>query len=177
MMEKNGFVVVSRWAYYSTEGKPKRIRSGARQATVADLDRIWEYLQRSKIYSLSAKRYVKSWHWYALDLNTLYDLVREKQVLVVGRPINGVAIINREGYWDRTNILQIVYLDAASPHPLDHLMSYMTNMYLDGRFKELQLVCHDSKGLTSFIERFLTKDEEQFLLYDKVFTAKAAPSR
>jgi hypothetical protein len=176
MMEKNGFAVVSRWAYYSAVGRPKRSTSAARLATLAEFDKIWEYIQHSKIYGLSAKRYVKSWHWYPLDRGTLRDLVMEERVIVAGRPVSGVAIINRHGYWDRTNILQIVYLDAASAGPLGHLVSFVTNIYLDCDFEEFQLVCHDSKRLTSFIEKFMTKDEEQFLLYNKVFTAKAAPS-
>jgi hypothetical protein len=62
----------------------------------------------------------------------------------------------------------VVYLDASAG-PLGHLVSFVTNMYLDGRFNEFQLVCHDSRRLTSFIEKFMTKDEEQFLLYSKVF--------
>ena len=115
---------------------------------------------------------MKSWHWYALDKKALRDFIREQRVIVTGGPVNGVAIINRHGYWDRTNILQIVYLDAASACPLRHLVSFVTNAYLDGRFEGLQLVCHDSKRLTSFIEKFMIKEEEQFLLYNKVFTAK-----
>jgi GNAT superfamily N-acetyltransferase len=180
MMEKNGFKVVSRWAYYSARGKPKKRKkkSEARLATAAELDDIWEYLQNSKIYRLSAKRYVKSWHWYMLDKKALRNFVREKSVILTGRrPIDGVAIINQHGYWDRANILQVVYLDAKSAGPLGHLVSFITNIYLDDKFKEFQLVCHNSKRLTSFIEKFMTKDEEQFLLYNKVFTTKAAPSK
>ena len=177
MMEKNGFAIVSRWAYYSAEGRPRRSRLAARLATIGELDSIWGYLRRSKIYSLSAKRYVKSWHWYTLDNQALHNFIREKRVIVAGRPVNGVAIINRHGYWDRTNILQVVYLDAASADPLRRLVSFVTNIYLDGKFEEFQLVCHDSTRLTSFIEKFTTKDEEQFLLYNKVFTAKTTLSR
>jgi GNAT superfamily N-acetyltransferase len=33
MMERNGFVIISRWAYYSTERRPGRIKSEARFAT------------------------------------------------------------------------------------------------------------------------------------------------
>ncbi|HEV8405185.1 MAG TPA: GNAT family N-acetyltransferase [Nitrososphaera sp.] len=171
MMEKNGFAVVSRWAYYSAGGRPRRNKSGARLATIDELDDIRKYLQHSKIYSLSAKRYMKSWHWYALDEKALRDLAKEQHVVVTGRPIDGVVIINRHGYWDRTNILQIVYLDAGSAGPLRHLVSFVINTYLDGRFEGLQLVCHDNKRLTSFIEKFMIKEDEQFLLYNKVFTA------
>lgn len=177
MMEKNGFAVVSRWAYYRIGGRPKKVRSEARLATAGELKDIWRYLQNSEIYHLSAKRYVKSWHWYSLDRNALKNFVKEKCVIVAGRPIGGVAIINRRGYWDNTNILQTVYLDSATARLLGHLVSFVTNMYLEGRYEGLQLVCHDSKRLTSFIEKFMIKDEEQFLLYNKVFTTKAAPSR
>jgi GNAT superfamily N-acetyltransferase len=177
MMEKNGFAVVSRWAYYSAGGRPRRKESSARLATAAELEDIWGYLQRSKIYRLSAKRYVKSWHWYTLDKKALRDFIRDKSVIVAGRPVDGIAIVNRRGCWDRKNILQVVYLDAASAGPLGHLVSFVTNMYLDGGFREFQLVCHDSKRLTSFIEKFMTKDEEQFLLYNKVFRVKPVSSR
>jgi len=172
MMEKNGFAVVSRWAYYSAGGRPRRSKSGARLATIGELEGTWKYLQHSKIYSVSAKRYMESWHWYALDKKALRALIKEQRAVVIGRPVNGVTIINRHGYWDRTNILQIVYLDAKSAGPLRHLVSFATNTYLDGRFDGLQLVCHDSKRLTSFIEKFMIKEEGQFLLYNKVFTAK-----
>jgi len=177
MMEKNGFEIVSRWAYYVAGGRPRRIKSNARLATVTELDDVWHYLQNSEIYRLSAKRYVKSWHWYALDKKVLRNFIKEKSVAVTGRPIDGVAIINRRGYWDRANIMQIIYLDSASPRSLRHLVSFATNLYLDGGFGELQIVCHDSRRLTSLIEKSMIKDEEQFLLYNKVFTARAAPSR
>jgi ribosomal protein S18 acetylase RimI-like enzyme len=169
MMEKNGFAIVSRWAYYSAGGRPRRRKSEARLAAASELDDIWQYLQNSEIYSLSAKRYVKSWHWYPLDRKALRNFIKEKLVIVTGRPVDGVAIINRRGYWDKTGILQIVYLDAASAGPLGHLVSFATNIYLDGEFEGLQLVCHDSRRLTSFIEKFMIKAEEQFLLYSKAF--------
>lgn len=167
MVEKNGFEAKSRWAYFSTGGTPKRKKSAARLATAGELDKIWQYLQDSEIYSLSAKRYVMSWHWYALDKKALRNFIKEKSVVVTGRPISGIAIINRHGYWDKPDILQIVYLDAGSTNSVHNLASFATNIYLDGRFDELQLVCHDSKKLISFIEKSMIKDEEQFLLYVK----------
>jgi GNAT superfamily N-acetyltransferase len=177
MVEKNGFQIISRWAYYSAGGRLRCKKSSARLATTGDLAKIWQYLQGSDIYRLSAKRYVKSWHWYALDRKALRDFVREKGVIVAGEPIQGVALVNRRGYWDRKSVLQIVYLDALSKSSLLHLVSFATNLYLDGGFEELQIVCHDSKRLMSFIEKSMIRDEEQFLLYNKVFTAKAMPSQ
>lgn len=169
MMEKNGFKVVSKWMYYSVAGTPMRQESNARIANADDIGDIWQYLQQSQIYRLSAKRYVKSWHWYAFDLRALQSFVKEERVIVTGRPIDGIAIINKYGYWDRTNILQIVYLDIASASSLSQLVFFITNLYLDGKFDSLQLVCYDSKRVTSFINKLVIKEEAQFFLYNKQY--------
>jgi ribosomal protein S18 acetylase RimI-like enzyme len=176
MLEKNGFQIKSRWAYYSAAGKAPRKKSSARLATIDDLAGIWQYLQSSEVYSLSAKRYVKSWHWYTLDRKALRKFVMEKGVVVAGEPIGGVALVNRRGYWDKKSVLQIVYLDALSKSPLLQLVSFASNLYLDGEFEELQILCYDTERLTSYIEKSMIRDEEQFLLYNKVFTTRAVPS-
>jgi GNAT superfamily N-acetyltransferase len=171
MMEKNGFEVVSRWAYYSTTADgAERQKSEARLATAGDLGNIWKYLQQSSVYRLSAKRYVKSWHWYTLDRKALQNFIKDERVIVTGRPIDGVAIINKHGYWSKKNILQIIYLDPASAKSLRHLVLFVTNLYLDSKFDRLQVLSHESKSMTSFFEKFMIKEQEQFLLYNKVFT-------
>jgi ribosomal protein S18 acetylase RimI-like enzyme len=170
MMEKNGFRVVSRWMYYNALSTARHQESNARIANVDDIDDIWQYLQQSTIYRLSGKRYVKSWRWYTFDRGALLNFIKEERVIVTSLPIDGIAIINKRGYWDRTNILQIVYLDIASVSSLRHLVSFMKNLYLDGKFDSLQLVCYNSKQVTSFINKFVIKEEEQFLLYNKQFT-------
>jgi N-acetylglutamate synthase-like GNAT family acetyltransferase len=170
MLEKNGFKVVSKWLYCSLGGgKPRRQKSDARIASADDIGDIWQYLQQSKIYHLSAKRYVDSWHWYAFDRRALQNFVKDERIIVTGRPIDGIAIINKWGYWDRASILQIVYLDSVPAASLCNLVSFMTNLYLNGKFDSLQLVCYDSKRLTSFIDKFMIKEQEQFLLYNKQF--------
>jgi ribosomal protein S18 acetylase RimI-like enzyme len=170
MMEKNGFRVVSKWMYYSALSTPRHQESNARIANVDDIDDIWQYLQQSKIYRLSGKRYVKSWRWYTFDHRALLNFVKEERVVVTSLPIDGIAIINKRGYWDRTNTLQVVYLDISSASSLYHLVSFITELYLDGKFDGLQLVCYDSKRVTSFINKFVIKEEEeQFLLYNKQF--------
>ena len=128
MMEKNGFRVVSKWMYYNAISTLRHQESEARIANVDDIDNIWQYLQQSKIYHLSGKRYVKSWHWYTFGRRELLNFVKEERVIVTSLPIDGVAIINKHGYWDRTNILQIVYLDIASVSSLPHLVSFITNL-------------------------------------------------
>jgi len=170
MMEKNGFEVASRWAYYSTDGTVRRQKSNARVAAANEFRSIWQYLQHSKVYRLSARRYVKSWHWYALDQKALRNFIKDGRVIVTGRPVDGVAIINRHGYWNKKNILQIIYLDHSSAKSLRHLVLFATNLYLDGKFDRLQVICHESRSMTSFVEKFMIKEAEQFLLYNKVFT-------
>jgi hypothetical protein len=107
-----------------------------------------------------------------LDHKTLKNFVDERCVIMVGkRPvINGIAIINKHGYWNTTNVLQIIYLDSASTNSLEHIMSFVTSLYTDGKFDRLQMLCHRSKSMTSFVAKFLIKEQEQFLLYSKIFT-------
>jgi hypothetical protein len=169
MMEKNGFRVVSKWMYYDALSTARQQESNARIANADDIDDIWQYLQQSTIYRLSGKRYVKSWHWYMFDHRALLDFVKEGRIIVTSLPIDGIAIINKYGYWDRTNILQIVYLDVVSASSLCDLVSFITNLYLHGKFDSLQLVCYNTKRVTSFIDKFVIKEEEQFLLYNKQF--------
>jgi GNAT superfamily N-acetyltransferase len=170
MMEKNAFKLVSKWLYYSIGGKPRQQKSDARIANADDIDAIWQYLQQSNIYRLSAKRYMESWHWYMFDYRALQNFVKDKRMIVTGRrPIDGIAIINRRGYWDSPNILQIVYLDSELAGSLCDLVSFITSLYLDGKFDSLQVVCYDNKRLTSFIDKFMVKEQEQFFLYSKQF--------
>ena len=169
LMEKNGFKIISKWMYYSIVGTPRHQESNARIANADDIVDIWQYLQQSKIYRLSGKRYVKSWHWYEFDRRALPNFVKEERVIVTGRPIDGIAIINKCGYWDRANILQIVYLDIAPASSLRELISFIMNLYLNDKFDGLQLVCYDSKRLSSFINKLVIKEHEQFILYNKQF--------
>lgn len=169
MMEKNGFSVVSKWVYYSTEDRPGQQKTGARLATLADLDRIWEYLQKSRIYKLSAGTYVREWHWYSLNRKALQNLIKEKCVAVTGS-IDGIAVINSKGYWNRPTVLQIVYLDSQSKKSLRDLIAFAANMYGKGDYERMHVVCHASKTLTSMLAEFKKEESELFLLYSKEFT-------
>ncbi|WP_415280838.1 GNAT family N-acetyltransferase [Candidatus Nitrososphaera sp. FF02] len=171
MMKKNGFAVVSKWVYYSTGQKLVQQKTGARLATPADLDRIWEYLQQSQIYRLSAGTYVKEWHWYPLDRAALRKLVREKRVALTG-DVDGLAVINPDGYWNRPTVLQIVYLDSQSTKSLRDLLALATNMYSGGDYERMHVVCHDSSILTSMLAKFKKEESELFLLYSKEFTQR-----
>jgi len=171
MMEKNGFKIISKWKYCSIVYTATHQESKARIANAAEIDDIWQYLKQSQIYWLSGKRYVKSWRWYIFDRTALLNFVKENRVIVAGQPVDGIAIINRHGYWDSTNVLQIVYLDIATTSSLRDLVSFITNLYLDGKFESLYLVCYDDKRVTSFINQLVIKEEEQFLLYNKQFNS------
>jgi N-acetylglutamate synthase-like GNAT family acetyltransferase len=173
MMEKNGFAEVSRWVYYSTDQKFEEEETEARLARLADLERIWSYLiQKSRIYQLSAGTYVKAWHWYPLDKGTLQKLIREKSIAVTGSgDIDGVIIINAKGYWKRTNVLQIVYLDSESKKALKDLLALAINVYSKGGYINMHIVCYNSKSITNMLKSFRKEENsELFLLYRKNFT-------
>ena len=164
MLEKNDFTIASRWAYYSTGARMAPRKSEARIATPADLQQAWRYLQRSKIYRQSAASYMRSWQWYPLDLPALRQLIKQNCVAVSGSPLDGLAVINRTGYWDRKDVLQVVYLDSRSPYDL---ASFAVSLYRDGGFSQLHILCNESRMLADAIEKFRIPCSERFLLYRK----------
>ncbi|MGI0037147.1 MAG: GNAT family N-acetyltransferase, partial [Nitrososphaera sp.] len=170
MMERTGFKVISEWSYYSTSEKLAKEPSSARLASPGDLDAVMQYLETSKIYVQSAKKYVRSWHWYTLDRVMLQELVSEGRVVLSGKPLAGISVINKKGYWNKKNILQVVYLDSHDASTLSDLLRFVTNLYLDGKYERLHLLCQHDKQMVSIIERFQIKESDQFLLYSKVFS-------
>jgi GNAT superfamily N-acetyltransferase len=170
MMARNGFSVISEWAYYSTGDKISKGPSSARLASSNEIKAILDYLETSDIYRLAAKTYVSSWHWYALDRVSLEALVREGRVIVSGNPIAGIAVVNRHGYWSRKNILQIVYLDSANERVVRDLVAFAANLYLEEKYDRLHVLCQQNEKMTSVVEGFEIQESEQFLLYSKFLT-------
>ncbi|HKX82140.1 MAG TPA: GNAT family N-acetyltransferase [Nitrososphaera sp.] len=170
LMERNGFSVISSWSYYATNS-PQRIGStSARVAIKGDLPEILDYLGNSKIYEQSAKKYVESWRWYPLDATAIKMLVENKRLIVAGSPLAGIAVINREGYWERKNVLQLLYLDSECEKILDELVAYAVGVFADGRYERLQVLFPQDGRIAEAARRFGLKESEQFLLYRKVFT-------
>lgn len=169
MLERNGFSLISEWMYYGTNKKMKR-KTHARVATKRDVDAAWQYLRNSRIFRLSAGRYVSSWQWSPLDKKTLRRLVLAERVVVTGRPVTGLGILNKKGYWDRPDILQVSYLDASCKKSLQDILAFASNLYMQ-RYSALHLLCHNSRDMTSTVEKLKMTESEVFLLYSKkVFT-------
>jgi ribosomal protein S18 acetylase RimI-like enzyme len=143
LFEKKGFNIVSRWGYYNIQldgNKYGRINNGnqgknpvkVRIAALEDLDNVWNYLQCSETYRLSGKRYFEAWRWYYLNYEKIIDFIRHQKIIVIDNNntmIEGVAIINYTGYWDKTEVFQIVYLDSTSRSKLQSLVFYCMDLY------------------------------------------------
>jgi len=173
MLEKNGFNVISRWIYYaSTVGSSRVSPTNARVASSADLNNICNYLTDSPIYKLSGRRYVNSWRWYFLDRKTLRHFIKERNIILTGDPFpDGIALINRHGYWRRRDVLQVVYLDSLSKSSIQNLVFFLTNLRISlikpRNFPSyvLQLLAYQSEQLSSVMKTFNITESEQFLLY------------
>ena len=170
MMERAGFSVVSKWSYYSTGDKLAKQRSDARVASPSDLGALVKYLESSIVYAKSAKKYVNSWRWYALDRSTLARFLKEGMIIVSGEPVAGMAVLNVKGYWSRKNVLQMVYLDSHEMQALQDLLAYVVNLYADGNYERLQVMFPFNEQTASVIDNFQIQESERFLLYSKVFT-------
>jgi len=173
MLEKNGFNVISRWIYCaSTVGSSRVSPTNARVASSADLNNICNYLTDSPIYKLSGRRYVNSWRWYFLDRKTLRHFIKERNIILTGDPFpDGIALINRHGYWRRRDVLQVVYLDSLSKSSIQNLVFFLTNLRISlikpRNFPSyvLQLLAYQSEQLSSVMKTFNITESEQFLLY------------
>lgn len=185
-LKKNGFEVVSKWAYY--EVTPKKVirkidhmrmrrRMNVKIASLKDIDEIWSYLINSKVYRLSGRRYVSAWRWYCLDHTSLERFIEEKRLVITYVSlIAGVVIINKNGYWNRNNILQVCYLDSPSEIALQNLIYFIVLCYMipnkkppyrSKRFNRLEILAYHTKRLSCVMKKFSIEESEQFLLYTR----------
>ena len=177
MMERNGFAVISKWSYYSIDKIPKRedkATARSKVATLKDIERVCNYLKQSQIYKLSGQRYVNSWRWYSLNLysNTLADLIKNEKVIVIGNdPIEGVAIIDKDRYWNKNNntTLQIVYLDTFNVLLLEDFISFVINLiHSEGViYDRIQVYSPQTTSVSKVMEQLGIERSDQFLLYKR----------
>jgi hypothetical protein len=173
MMEKSGFVVISRWNYYSTtivhqrsETEPVRI------ATLKDMEMIRNYLKQSQIFMAAAESYVDFWRWYHLvdlDSGILQNLVDSKRVIVSGIDhsiIKGLMIINKYN-----SVFQIGYLDACDVLTLRYLVRFVFNLAYSeetkNRYEKLQIFSPQIHFLQSCMKDLAINEYGQFLLYKR----------
>lgn len=171
MMQKNGFVKISKWSYYSTDKIPQRddrLTSRSKVAAVKDIGKVHNYLKQSRIFKLSGERYVSSWRWYFIDSNTLAYLVRKKRVLITGNDcIEGVAIINR----DRNgNVFQLVYLDASNLSRMEDLIRFALILIHSeaGIYHRIQVFSPaTTMYISALVKQLGMNRSELFLLYKR----------
>ncbi|MCC2648996.1 MAG: putative GCN5-related N-acetyltransferase [Nitrososphaeraceae archaeon] len=83
--------------------------------------------------------------------------------------IEGIAIINKDGYWNKNDVYQIVYLDAASVSSLYDLIGFVISLVHSGndRYKRIQIFSPQIRQMSSLIKELDMHNSEQFLLYRK----------
>jgi RimJ/RimL family protein N-acetyltransferase len=176
MMEKNGFVVTSRWSYSYRDSKvyQKSETDQIRTATLKDKEIILSYLKQSQIFSAAAENYVDFWRWYRLDLNSgiLQNLIDNKKVIIMKTDhskIDGLTIVNKYN-----NMFQIGYLDAFDALTLSYLVRYVFNLvYYEERgkrYEKVRMFCPQIPFFQSVIADLGISEYGQFLLYNMVFS-------
>ena len=199
LFEKKGFNIVSQWGYYNIQlhgNKYSRISASnqsknelkIRIAAIEDLDNVWDYLQYSETYRLSGKTYFEAWRWYYLSYEKIVDFIKHQNIVIIendNKIIEGVAIINYSGYWDKTEVFQIVYLDSTSTSKLQGLLFYCIDLYTvslpdnkkiydndntrshrPNNSNQLQIISYLTNELLEIMNNFEIIDSAQFLLYD-----------
>jgi GNAT superfamily N-acetyltransferase len=175
---------------------------------VADLKEyqpILDFLNQSYIFKTSGKKFVNSWRWYDLTEDRLKKMINNRQVIILvtnddnkndddddkyidnkkGRDkeknkIKGLAIIDKEGYWNNQNIFQIIYIDATSDKILFSLIIKCLEIitlkenknenkeYIENKYERVQIFSPSPIEENSLIfQKFNVNFTEQFLLYHK----------
>jgi N-acetylglutamate synthase-like GNAT family acetyltransferase len=175
MMEKNSFLVTSKWSYCYITTHIRVYQNGetgqARIATLKDEEIIRSYLKRSQIFRAAAESYVDSWRWYHLDLGSgvLQNLIDNKKVSIMTTPhsiVDGLMIVNKYN----NNRFQIGYLDASDVLTLKHLVASVIDYELtEKRCETLQMFIPDCHVLQSAMADLGINQYGQFLLYRTEF--------
>jgi hypothetical protein len=170
MMEKNRFVVLSKWNYYSTSKLYRKSETDeVRMAILKDTEAIRRYLKQSGIFRAAAENYVDFWRWYHLDLGSgiLQNLIDNQKVIVMETEhsvINGVTIINKYN-----KVFQIGYLDAFDAFSLRYLLTFVFSLAYSEetkkRCEKLQMFTPQIPFLQSVIGDLGINEYGQFLLY------------
>jgi GNAT superfamily N-acetyltransferase len=180
MMEKNGFVVTSRWTYcyISTTASTvfqKPDTGQARIATSKDREIIGNYLKQSQIFRAAAENYEHLWRWYRLDLSSdiLQNLIENRKIIIMTPHnhsiVEGVAIINKNG----NNMLRIGYIDAFDILTLRRLIAFVINLAYselgEKKSEILQMFITHTPFLQSAMGALAIDQYGQFLFYTKEF--------
>jgi GNAT superfamily N-acetyltransferase len=189
LMEKSKFEVISKWSYISTNQiilPTNNLKGKFKIADSNDYHHIISFLKTSENFKLSGKKFVNSWRWHDLSEDRLFTMINNKQVIIAGKnnkedhhdneklQIRGIAIIDREGYWNNQNILQITYIDADSNELLLSLVHKSIELALKHNEKHNKNKYERIQVFSPYREynsRIFTKANitfsEQFLLYYK----------
>ncbi len=206
LMKKLGFKVISKWSYISIKpivvpelNNNLIIGNSTKIANLIEYQQILNFLNRSDIFKSCRKKFVNSWRWYDLTEDRLRMMINNKQVIIFAnnannnddndennddekekKKIKGIAIIDKEGYWNNQNIFQIIYIDADSDEILLslvikslELISLKENknekkMYDENKYERVQIFSPSPIKENSLIfQNFNVNFSEQFLLYHK----------
>jgi len=187
LMEKLGFKMTSRWTYISI--KPivlpdldnTTIEYNSKVAKLSDYQQILNFLNHPGIFILSRKKFVNAWRWHDLTEYTLKKMINNKQVIIFDinddnyndkkeNKIRGIAIIDKEGYWNSQNIFQIIYIDADSDEILFSLVIKCLELASskENKYERVQIFTpYPIKDNSVLFQKFNINFSELFLLYYK----------
>ncbi|MGI0050655.1 MAG: GNAT family N-acetyltransferase [Nitrososphaeraceae archaeon] len=189
LMEKLGFKMISIWTYISIKpivlpdlDNTTTISYNSKVAKLSDYQQILDFLNHPSIFKLSRKKFVNSWRWHDLTEYILKKMINNKQVIIFDinddnyndkkeNKIRGIAIIDKEGYWNSQNIFQIIYIDADSDEILLSLVIKcleLASSSKENKYERVQIFTPSPiKDNSLLFQKFNINFSEQFLLYHK----------
>jgi N-acetylglutamate synthase-like GNAT family acetyltransferase len=173
MMEKNGFVLTSRWIHCnsSTNVHQEPDNSQAKIATLKDKEVMRSYLKQSQIFRAAAENYAHLWRCYHLHLDSdvLQNLIDNRKIIIMTNHdhsiIHGLMIINKND----NNMFQIGYIDTVDVLTLKHLITFVINLVSselrEKKSETLQMFVPQTSFLQSAMTDLEINQYGQFLLH------------
>jgi GNAT superfamily N-acetyltransferase len=202
MLEKNDFQKGTLWTYYTrskekswtTDIRGLRIsnnnhkKDDAREgecmdvayASPSDIEEIITFLSTSKTFISGGRRYVQSWKWYELDLQSskISELIANKDIIFARTKglhnISGLAITDHICHNGDDLSLQLVYLDARAA-ALKSLLAFIVDYVMSSyKIDTIQLfipkqIHSDNSDFceVNVLAKFGISAVERFLLYTR----------
>lgn len=147
LVNKISFRTVTKSLRFEGCPKPSATTRFSRWAEDSDLDELWTFLLRSRLYVKSGRLYTKSWVWLELTRDVLTVFVCNNQA-ILGRAegeISGLALVGSpKRMTDGDSHLQICYLDGSDDFVVDAITFFGEYCKAEGPDRVHVFICGDS---------------------------------
>lgn len=169
-LEKLGFKPVARFVWWETESFEAEPSKSSSFAKIDDLERIWNYLEKSECFRRCHHLYTKLYTWISLDEETLRSFIEAGKCIKAEtkNEILGLTLIDDEvsREW-RENSIQICYIDGEFEAVVD-MLRFLESLCKKKGIEKIYAVSSDwPPAVRAFENLGFKRDESEEIVYEK----------